>query len=495
MIDSRRALSLMGLLCMLFLAFRTDLAHTPDAIAPDGGRYFGPMVGGKFDGRGRIEWGDGSVYSGEFANGLMSGHGRLVASTGTVYVGQFKSGLFSGAGELVFENGTKYKGVFARGQFHGKGRYEDTDGDIYEGDFERDEFTGNGTHTNKAGAHRTGQFEKWRQHGAGTHISADGTLYEGEFVRGMYSGEGTLKYAKAGAGERTEERGIWREGKFEALDEELQTQRNVELSLSMQGSLLDEALAALAPSDPARINMYLLAVAGDGAEESFRREVQRVRDQFDRDLGTRGRSIALINSRTTAGTAPMATITSIGRSLKTIASRMDLEKDILFVFLNSHGSKDHKLVLDQNGMDLRDLPANELGALIRETGIRWKVVVVSACYSGGFIEALGDSRTMILTSARRDRNSFGGSDQSDFTFFGRAFFKEALPSTPSFATAFSKAKGLIKEWEARGFKRDEVGPAEHRSFPQMHNPPAIEHHLKQWRAQIPAPAALLATIK
>ncbi len=54
-------------------------AGKPDAVTPDGGRYYGPLVGGKLHGRGRIEWPNGSHYEGEFANGMMSGRGRFEA--------------------------------------------------------------------------------------------------------------------------------------------------------------------------------------------------------------------------------------------------------------------------------------------------------------------------------------------------------------------------------------------------------------------------------
>ena len=49
----------------------------PDAVTPDGGRYYGPLVGGMRHGHGRVEWDNGSRYEGEFAQGLFSGHGRL----------------------------------------------------------------------------------------------------------------------------------------------------------------------------------------------------------------------------------------------------------------------------------------------------------------------------------------------------------------------------------------------------------------------------------
>jgi hypothetical protein len=100
--------------------------------------------------------------------------------------------------------------------------------------------------------------------------------------------------------------------------------------------------------------------------------------------------------------------------------------------------------------------------------------VVSACYSGGFIDALKDERTLVITAARRDRRSFGCADENDFTYFGRAFFKEALPGAQSFQHAFKKASALVGEWE-----RKEAGE-DSRSLPQIHAPAPIEAHLKRW---------------
>ena len=413
---SMRAARRVGLVCLILfaapVALRADTTRAPDAVTTDGGRYFGPLVDGMLHGSGRLEWDNGNRYEGELDHGLMSGKGRLASTSGFVYVGEFKQGQFAGLGELTFEDGRKYQGTFARGKYHGKGRHENASGEVHEGEFERSEFTGTGTYTSKEGTRHTGHFEKWRPHERGSFSDPGGNVYEGEFVRGelagagqmtskdstryegdfkhwrfhgqgvlhlangdvyrggfahgMYDGAGTLRYAKARADGSVDANGPWRYGERVDTDKARQTQLNVERSLFVQRPLLDDALAALTPSDPARINMYFLAIAGDGSQEVFRREVQFVRDEFDRRLGTQGRSIALINSRTAVESAPMATITSIGESLKTIASRMDREKDILFLFLTSHGSKDHQFVLGQNGMDLRNLPAKELGALIKE---------------------------------------------------------------------------------------------------------------------------------
>src|SRR5205814_10260788 len=148
--------------------------------------------------------------------------------------------------------------------------------------------------------------------------------------------------------------------------------------------------------------------------------------------------------------------------LKAIAARMDRDEDILFLFLTSHGSRRHALALQQSYLTLRDLPAADLARLVKESGIRWKVIVVSACYSGGFIDPLKDDTTLIITAARHDRASFGCADENDFTYFGRAFFKEALPASRSFQDAFARADALLAEWEK------EEQPKDARSLPQIH---------------------------
>lgn len=261
--------------------------------------------------------------------------------------------------------------------------------------------------------------------------------------------------------------------------------QRVESTLYRQRALLDNALAAIKPSQPGKIQLYFLGVAGDGTQEVFRREIDFVQTQFARDFDTAGHTLLLVNSRTTADSLPMATRTSLREGLQTIAQRMDRDNDILFLFLTSHGSRDHQLMLAQEGMSLADLPANMLATLVRQTHIRWKVIVVSACYAGGFINPLQDDHTLIITAARADRSSFGCEDENDFTYFGRAFFKEALPRSATFEQAFRQASVLINRWEIEDRKNMPKGQAVAHSFPQMSAPAAVTAYLARWRAQLP----------
>jgi hypothetical protein len=495
-----------AVLTLAFLALQAlapaSHAAAPDAVTPDGGRYYGPLRDGKLHGRGRIEWANGARYEGEFANGLMAGQGEARYKNGRSYKGEFARGNFHGKGRFEYPEGDLYEGDFKDGEFTGKGRYARKDGARYEGGFQNWKFHGGGSYTDPAGITYEGEFadgsldgrgkvigqgtvyegelKQWRPDGRGVLRHANGDVYEGHFQHGVYEGKGTLKYAKPRPDGSTRQSGTWRHGTLPDEQDRRKILSAAETALYEQKNLLDQALASLKASEPGKISLYLLTVAGDGSQEVFRREVEFVQKAFAERFGTAGRSVALINSRNTLASAPMATVTSLRAALQAIAARMNRDEDILFLFLTSHGSPNHELTLDQVGMDLRGLRAAELGQLLKESGIRWKVVVVSACYSGGFVDALQDKRTLVITAARRDRRSFGCADENDFTYFGRAFFKEALPGAKSFQQAFSKASTLVQEWE----RKDNADAGSH-SLPQIYSPKAIDAHLQRWWAQLP----------
>jgi hypothetical protein len=128
----------------------------------------------------------------------------------------------------------------------------------------------------------------------------------------------------------------------------------------------------------------------------------------------------------------MATRENLRRAALTLAERSGPE-DLLFIYLTSHGSSEHELVLDQPRMELADLPADELAAVLAPLKKRDKIIVISSCYSGGFIPALKDERTLIMTASRADRVSFGCSEEANFTYFGDALFAQALNQTATVA--------------------------------------------------------------
>lgn len=473
--------------------FKDSLYHGTGRIVGGFGEYTGDFQLGEITGKGEMRFKDGRSYVGDFVRGEFEGKGRLAYASGQVFEGDFVAGEFTGSGVVTWPGGMRHEGRFRNWRPEGPGVFSDDDGTTYEGSFTNGELTGIGTILAKDGSRYEGETRNRVPHGNGELRLANGNVYRGAFDLGVFEGQGTMTYAKPQSDGRTRDEGTWRYGRLKKdLDDERRLARaNVELALYKQPALLADALREFAPRDSRGINMYLLAVAGDGSQEVFRREVEFMRNQFDTDFGTRGRSLVLGNSRNTVGRVPLATVSSIRQAISAVSAAMDKEQDILFLYITSHGSKEREITLGLTGMDLPPLTARELGEALKESGIRWKVVVISSCYAGGFIDDLRDARTLVIAASRHDRRSFGCADENDFTYFGRAFFKEALPKAASFQDAYSKANRLITEWEdgdaprtskSAGAAKDE----ERHSLPQMADSPDIRNHLEKWWAQIAA---------
>jgi hypothetical protein len=75
--------------------------------------------------------------------------------------------------------------------------------------------------------------------------------------------------------------------------------------------------------------------------------------------------------------------------------------------------------------------------------------VISACYAGAFIQPLEDPNTVVIAAAAPDKTSFGCSDDRDLTYFGEAFYRDALPHAKTLQEAFAQAKAAIAARERR----------------------------------------------
>jgi len=244
-----------------------------------------------------------------------------------------------------------------------------------------------------------------------------------------------------------------------------------------QPALLDDAIAKLKPQTPGKVDLYVVAFAGDAEEDVFRNEAEYVEQLFTKRLDAEGHVLVLENNAATVATRPLATLTNLTWALDDIAKKMDPAEDILLVYLTTHGSRDHQLLVDLDPLPLDQIAPSDLAdALQTKPGIRWKVLVVNACYSGGFVDALRDDSTMVITSARADRTSFGCGADSDITYFGKAFLAEALNKTASIPDAFAQAKKSVSEWE-------DADKEEH-SEPQIASTRSIEAKLEAWQRGI-----------
>jgi hypothetical protein len=255
-----------------------------------------------------------------------------------------------------------------------------------------------------------------------------------------------------------------------------------------QPRLLGEAIDNLRPRQPGRTNLYVVAFGGDGSEKVFHNEVEFAGRLFARRFDAEGHVLLLDNNPASLDSRPLATLTNLRIALAAMAERMDPAEDILLVYLTSHGSLDHYLYVSLGPLPLNQIGPDDLAeALQTSPSIRWKVLIVNACYSGGFIDALRDDSTLVITAARSDRTSFGCGIESEITHFGKAFLAEALNETTSLPDAFEKARKTVDAWEAR----DREDP---RSEPQMASSRSIEAKLYKWSRMLPsAPAVVFSS--
>jgi hypothetical protein len=103
------------------------------------------------------------------------------------------------------------------------------------------------------------------------------------------------------------------------------------------------------------------------------------------------------------------------------------------------------------------------------------VVVGSACYSGNFIEPLKDDNTLIITATDAFNQSFGCGNGEKLTWFGKAYFDDALRRTRSFTEAFGLARKEVAQRE-----REQKYTA---SNPQMYLGAAMRGKLRRLEAQ------------
>jgi hypothetical protein len=237
----------------------------------------------------------------------------------------------------------------------------------------------------------------------------------------------------------------------------------------LQGRLLEERLADLEPERPGVADLYFVGAAPYGLQDTFVRELSSVKRLMDERFDTVGRSIMLANHPATLASLPLATATNLAEALGDIGDLINPDEDIVFLFLTTHGARQHELAFVMPPLELNQVNPTLLARMLADSGIKWRVIVLSACYSGGFIEALRDDNTLIVTAADATHSSFGCEAQSDFTWFSRAYFDQALRGTRSFVDAFARATGSVAEEE----RRQGLPP----SNPQMHLGAAMKEKL------------------
>lgn len=218
---------------------------------------------------------------------------------------------------------------------------------------------------------------------------------------------------------------------------------------TFQGQLIDNFVDSILPGNPDKTDLYFVSFAGDAKQDVFMREAQYTQRLFDNRYDTVGRSAALINNQKTTSKHLVASNENLERTLKVMGRKMD-EDDVLYLYLTSHGSRDHQLSIDFPPHTVKDFGAFEIRRMLDEAGIKWRVVVVSACFSGGFVEPLKSPYTVIATAADANQASFGCSDDRNFTYFGEAIFERQMARGVGIIPALDGARDIVLSMEKAG---------------------------------------------
>lgn len=220
--------------------------------------------------------------------------------------------------------------------------------------------------------------------------------------------------------------------------------------------------------------MYAVVVGGDGSEDVFQREARIVQKRLEERLQASGRLVTLVNNRGLP--RPEATINSLEYVVQRLSERMDRDQDLLFLHLTSHGSANHYLVLKHPSQELNWLGKKRLANMLRRSGIRHLFIVISGCYSGGFIPDLANENTVVITASASTVTSYGCGDKSEMTSFSRMFYTQALTQSRSLLDAARLAVQHVHEDETRSRRAH--------SYPQVSIGARMEEYLRQFDLQL-----------
>jgi hypothetical protein len=242
---------------------------------------------------------------------------------------------------------------------------------------------------------------------------------------------------------------------------------------------LSSALAGLAPQRRGVVDAYVLAIGLD-SDPVFGREAREAGKVLSRRFDAAGRTLVLAGGDGRGGAPlPMGSLHALSLALARFAELMDESEDVLVLYSTSHGIPAGLTYHDgDEGYGL--LTPVRLAVLLDELGLRNRLLILSACFSGTFVPALWSDTTAVITAASASRSSFGCAAENDWTFFGDAMINRALRKPQPLAAASAEALRLVGEWEAA--KKFEA------SYPQVAIGSRVDSWLKPLEARMPKTA-------
>ncbi|WP_298812797.1 C13 family peptidase [uncultured Sphingomonas sp.] len=209
---------------------------------------------------------------------------------------------------------------------------------------------------------------------------------------------------------------------------------------------LDRALSAVRPQRAGSVDAFVIVAALD-SDPVFGREAREAARVLARRYHADGHVILLAGSDGTRDSdLPMGSPGNLDLALARVAEVMDPAEDVLILYTTSHGAP-FGLYYNDGDQGYGAVSPSRLWSQLSTLGIRNRLILLSACYSGVFVPMLSSDTTAIVTAAASDRPSFGCQADNDWTFFGDALINTALRKPQPLAAAVDQAQSLIAGWE------------------------------------------------
>jgi hypothetical protein len=139
-------------------------------------------------GRASLAWPDGSKYDGAQIEGKFNGEGVFISAQNDRLEGEWKDGALNGHAIVTWANGNRYDGGWLNGKAEGHGVETWANGDRYDGDWDAGMALGHGVQVWANGQTYDGEWREDQPNGIGKLVRADGTTFSGKFVDGHPQG-------------------------------------------------------------------------------------------------------------------------------------------------------------------------------------------------------------------------------------------------------------------------------------------------------------------
>ncbi len=209
---------------------------------------------------------------------------------------------------------------------------------------------------------------------------------------------------------------------------------------------LATALGALQPQRKGVVDAYVVAVALD-SDPVFGREAREAAKVLSRRYDAAGRTIILAGSDGASDTSfPRGSPDNITATLARIAELADTNEDVLILYTTSHGAP-LGVVYNDGDQGYGAMSPYRVWQVLSDLGLKNRLLLISACYSGVFVPLLASDTSIVVTAASSERSSFGCVADNDWTFFGDALINHALRKPQPLSVAVNEATNLIARWE------------------------------------------------